>query len=1207
MNGQLPLPPVLSSKLSDFRRRVWVVKLAEGVLAAVFGLAISYLLVLGLDRFMETPAWLRGILLVLGALVPGLGLPLKWHKWVWRQRRLEDAAKLLRWKFPRLGDQLLGIVELARQDSAATGRSERLVQAAMAQADEAVKDQDFTHAVPKAKHRQWGWAAAGSAAVVAAGFVTINDAARNAFVRWLMPWRDTERFTFARVEPLPDPLVVPLAEPFTLPVSLTTDSRWKPEAATGNIAGQPEITGALTESAYTLSFPPQKSDAEIAIKVGDVRKTIKVEPRPRPELTGLKVHLKLPDYLQYKTEPVMEVRGDMVTVLKGAQASFEATASRELANATVNGQPAKMDGGRLTTAAQPVDGPQEVTFTWKDSLGLSARVPLVLKVQPAEDEAPKLVARRETLEQVVLDSEVVVFEVSSTDDFGVKQMGLEWKGMNDGTDATASKVSGSKLASAGAPESKLVESRATFCATREGVAPQSLEIRAWAEDYLPGRERSRSASFVIHVLNKTDHALWVTQQMGKWLEAARETYEREQQLHATNKELRAMSAEELDRPENRRKVAQQSSAENANAERLNSLNQAGRNLVEQATKNPEFDAPRLESWATMLKSLSDIAANRMPSVADLLKQSADAKADAKLAQNSPAGQNQAQPAPGAKPGEPQSGQPSDTKPGSPQTAQTPPQDPNAKQGTPQDAKSAPQLTQGPQPPPGNKPPDQQDPNAKPVQKAPSIKLTESTMNKPEENADQKPGAPKPPSPGKLGLPSNSLAAAPGAKPGAPPPPDSSAQKPLDQGVKEQQDLLAEFAKVSDQLSEILASLEASTFVKRFKAASREQTQLASGISQKTLDAFGITREQPGTPVGELDDEEKKELEEKVSGFVQKIFGPKKVEPAPKVEIVKLNGEGKPEPAKEEPKKNDAPFVTTYAPLATSKAKDQSEVVKIIQSDLEAYFQRKPDQYFKKIIAEMKQTRVVHELKRVGERAADNLSGNAIHGAEFWADTMDRWAEEMVKAGKCSNCSSCKGDSLPPEIVLKVMQALRDEMKLRDETRELDKSQPALEKAEFASRADKLSEKQGDIAAHTEGAIKDIVALPEGTQKFGKELKLLSAVIQVMDEASGILNSPDAGARAIAAETEAIELLLQTKRQNPNGGGGGGGDPGGGSGAATASSAALADIGPGSDANSQVSARPVGQATGRAGREFPEEFKTGLDAYFSNLEGTGAKQ
>ena len=93
MNGSLPLPPVLSSKLSDFRRRVWVVKLAEGILAAAFGLAVSYLLVAGLDRFFDTPAWLRGLILTAGALVPGLGLPLKWHKWVWRQRRLEERTR----------------------------------------------------------------------------------------------------------------------------------------------------------------------------------------------------------------------------------------------------------------------------------------------------------------------------------------------------------------------------------------------------------------------------------------------------------------------------------------------------------------------------------------------------------------------------------------------------------------------------------------------------------------------------------------------------------------------------------------------------------------------------------------------------------------------------------------------------------------------------------------------------------------------------------------------------------------------------------------------------------------------------------------------------------------------------------------------------------------------------------------------------------
>ncbi len=42
----------------------------------------------------------------------------------------------------------------------------------------------------------------------------------------------------------------------------------------------------------------------------------------------------------------------------------------------------------------------------------------------------------------------------------------------------------------------------------------------------------------------------------------------------------------------------------------------------------------------------------------------------------------------------------------------------------------------------------------------------------------------------------------------------------------------------------------------------------------------------------------------------------------------------------------------------------------------------------------------------------------------------------------------------------------------------------------------------------------------------------------MLEASVILEAPETGPTAIAAETEAIELLLQSKRINPKGGGGG---------------------------------------------------------------------
>ena len=1110
------LPPILESKLSDFRKRVWIIKLTEGLLAAVFGLALSYVLVFVLDRFMETPAWLRGSLLAAGATVLGLGLPLKWHRWVWKQRRLEDAARLIRRRFPRLGDQLLGIVELAKMESGQGGRSETLVRAAMAQAAEAVKDQDFNKAVPHARHRSWAYACVAVLALSAAALSLVPDAAENAALRWLMPWRDTERFTFARVDSLPNRLVVPVAEPFDLNVPLATDTRWTPQGATARLPGQDAVAASLKDSAYPFSFPPQKKDAPLALSVGDVRKTVLVQPRPRPELTSITAHLKLPEYLHYKTEPAMEIRSASVSILRGAQASFEAKATSELAAATMDDQEQTVKADVLKTAFAPVEKSEDRKFTWRDHDGLTPRDPLVLKVQAVADEAPRITARRETLEQVVLDSEVVAFDLAVQDDFGVKNVGLDWQGI--GSDDKVTPAKGEKLASVGGPEKRELEARATFCATRDGVAPQVIEVRAWAEDYLPGRKRSQSASFLLHVLNKTDHALWLTEQMGRWLGVAKESYEKEQQLHQTNRELRALSAGELDRPENRHRVMQQAAAENANADRLGMLTQAGKQLVEQATKNPEFDASPLESWATMLKSLQDISAKRMPSVADLLKQTGGAQAGKALAGAGKASPSSAQPQQQQPPGESKAG----------------------------DAKSAPNVSQGqlPSVPGAAKP---IDPNAPPKPAAPSIADRENGFMKAPEPPKADPNAaPKPPGGGKLKLPTTTLAAAPGAKPEENKPPETPAQQKMEEAVTEQKDLLAEFAKVADQLSDILASLESSTFVKRFKAASKQQMTIAGDLNRKTLDAFGL--------------------------------------------------EAKSVPS--QPLKAAALIATTQ--------KANSSTVGVIQSDLEAFYQRKPDLRFRNILDQMKKTQIVHALADVGDRTTNNLSGQSISGSEFWADVLDRWAEEMVAAGKCSSCSSCSGDSLPPEIVLKVMQSLRDEMKLRDETRELENSRPGLETKLFGDKADGLKTKQGDIGTNTQGALDDIMALPEGTKKFGKELQLLGAVTEVMKDAYLTLGTPDTGPKAIAAETEAIELLLQARRQKPDGGGGGGSQAGGGGRAASASSAALAELGPGADANAEAKARSVGQSTGRAGKAFPEEFRSGLDSYFNALEAQGTR-
>ena len=76
-------------------------------------------------------------------------------------------------------------------------------------------------------------------------------------------------------------------------------------------------------------------------------------------------------------------------------------------------------------------------------------------------------------------------------------------------------------------------------------------------------------------------------------------------------------------------------------------------------------------------------------------------------------------------------------------------------------------------------------------------------------------------------------------------------------------------------------------------------------------------------------------------------------------------------------------------------------------------------------------------------------------------------------------------------------------------------------------------------------IERIGQLPDAESEFAYEIDLLGKVAGVMGEATGILARPETGSEAIAAETEAIELLLRSQRINPKGGGGGGANPGGG--------------------------------------------------------------
>lgn len=873
--GQRSLPTGLRDKLVQFRRRVWTLKTFEVALAATFVLILSYLLVFGLDRLVDTPAWVRAAFLGVGVAGFLVLVPIQAYRWVWRVRQFDEVSRLVARKDRRAGDGLLGIVELTRNEKE-FGRSPALCEAAVHQVDESLRERDLSDALPDSAHVSWSRALVVPVLLGAALFVVAADASRNALARWGAPWGDTARYTFAQTSALPGDLVVAKAEPFHVRVALSDETVWSPGTATVRYGNQERISATLTDGAYEFRIPPQTVGADLRVSVGDFRTTLAVKPLDRPKIASIQARVQLPAYLDIPAPRVRDVRGGSVSIVRGGEVSFTATLTRELAAATCDGDELATDGPHLTVPARLVEEKCTSSIEWTDREGLAGREPFELTVFAVADESPNIACVGLKREMVVLDAETLSFDVHTSDDYGVREVGLTWQGVHDPLE-NPKPSSGEKVLASGSGEMPALDALATFSAKRLGVPAQTLTLRAYVTDALPGRERTYSPEYTIYVLTPEEHMIWLTHQLGQWFQEAVEVRDRELELHQKNKELRELSAEELAEGENRRKLENQALAERANGRRLDRLSDLGEKLVEQAARNPEFNTQTMDEWAEMIRTLKEIAENRMPSVAELLAKAARSLADADS---------------GKKPE--MTGEVRDGGKGGP-------------------------------------------PSQSPPSEVPSIADVESSFNDPAEGGGKPQESRTKP---RMTLAQTTVQGG-GAKQDDEDPEEDDAPSPspeLDEAIEEQAELLAEFNKVAGEIARVLRNLEGSTFVKRLKSLSRQQTRVAKDLGSTVERAFGVGADELEQATGELYEEV----------ALREVAGSRKVS--------------------------------------------------LVQSDLAAYANRVDEEKFKTVLDEMKDMSPSGELQQIARTVEERRSGDSIARAEFLADTFDRWAEQLVGPG-----------------------------------------------------------------------------------------------------------------------------------------------------------------------------------------------------------------
>ncbi len=634
------IPEGLRKQLEAFRRQLWRRKVVEAVAAGLIGLLFSFLLIFGLDRIWQTPGWAR-LAILLGGVSLFAGFAPYWlHHWIWGHRQEGQLARLISKRFPGLGDRLLGVIELQGQLENGDSLSPRLRAAAMEVVAAETGKRDLDTALPAPQHRKWALAAILLMALTTVAFTVAPKAGLNALQRWIMPFSQVERYTFTQLEKPLGYLAVPYGEAFDVTLSLSSDSESKPGTATARFGLQPGISAPLRRGRYEFTFPGQQEEGIVTFDVGDLRHRLRIEPMQRPVVVATRVLMKSPDYMGIPARSIDLGIGE-ISAVEGSELVLEMDTNRPLRSGkygptSISGEVPEMLGsldkfkasggdlqlsGRTARTGKIQVGvfPFDIPFTWKDDFGLAGGNDYKLRIDAVRDSEPVAYTQGLERQKAILPEETLDFEILCEDDVGLKETGIEWESFGTAPGAEAT-TTGEIVIARGGPEKRRLMNPVAFSPGAFGMEPQKLMLRAFAEDYFPGRGRIYSEPVLIYVLSREEHAQLLKTQFDRSISELEDLSRKELNLLDENQRLERLNAEELRKEENQRRLDAQEQAESENTQRMEGLTRRMEDLMKGASRNGDIDKETLKKMAQTLKSMQELSEDDMPEVRDELRE-----------------------------------------------------------------------------------------------------------------------------------------------------------------------------------------------------------------------------------------------------------------------------------------------------------------------------------------------------------------------------------------------------------------------------------------------------------------------------------------------------------------------------------------------------------------------------------------------------------
>lgn len=618
------LPDQLVRQLHSFRRRLRTVKMLEAVCLAGIAVILSYMLLYLSDRLWETPSAVGWILFFTAVAGLAVFIPLWSFRWVWQRRKEAQLARLISRTDAALGDRLLGVIELDSEKYGYQYSSEKLKEAAMEQVAREVSARDLTVNIPRPSHRKLFILLVILAVCTAGLCMVAPEAAGNALERWLRPFNPPERYTFTQLDRTPDSLVIPLGESCLYELRLAETTRSRPETGEYFFHNRVRQQTPLTDGAYKVHIPPMQQPDTLEFFAGDIARRLKIIPKARPSLLGATATVAYPAYMA-RPDGHEAMRAGVISAPAGSTLTLEVTASQNLLSAaTAQGKPLRVKGSSVIIPDVRLEkDPQEIELAWTDRDGLGASQPVRIRLEPIEDKQPSIYLRGGENDRYVLEDTSIELEVEAADDFGLREIGVEWQGEKsfydeeDEPDAAAAPdpgkagkpvpgLRGEKVLADGHPTQTSLKGTYLFQARALKLSPQRVVVRGFTQDYQPGGRRVYSEPMIIFVLSKSEHAQMIRNELERITSELEGMIRRMDAMTDEARRMKGMEGNELKNSETQERLHALADEEQANRRELSDLLNRSEDLFKEASRNSQIDPAGMKEFMKGISMLKPI-------------------------------------------------------------------------------------------------------------------------------------------------------------------------------------------------------------------------------------------------------------------------------------------------------------------------------------------------------------------------------------------------------------------------------------------------------------------------------------------------------------------------------------------------------------------------------------------------------------------------